>query len=185
MNIESPLVGKNLLLRTLSVDEASSRYLSWLSDLDVSRYLEIRFSAPSSIEDLRRFVAATNESDDSLLLGMFLKEGAKHVGNIKLGPINRHHETGDIGLLIGEGSEWGKGHACEAIALLTEYAFAHLSLAKLTASCYSHNEGSRRAFLKAGFIEEGRRVAQYMSCGKRQDGVMLGRVNPAIKHYTQ
>ena len=112
MNIESPLVGKNLLLRTLSVDEASSRYLSWLSDLDVSRYLEIRFSAPSSIEDLRRFVAATNESDESLLLGMFLKEGAKHVGNIKLGPINRHHETGDIGLLIGEGSEWGKGHAC-------------------------------------------------------------------------
>lgn len=185
MNIEVPLVGRNLLLRTLSVDEASSRYLSWLSDVDVSRYLEIRFSAPGSLEDLRRFVTATNDSDDSLLLGMFLKEDAKHIGNIKLGPINRHHGTGDIGLLIGERSEWGKGYACEAIALLADYAFDHLSLAKITASCYSDNEGSRRAFLKAGFIEEGRRVAQYTSCGKRQDGVMLGRVNPAIKHHTQ
>jgi RimJ/RimL family protein N-acetyltransferase len=116
---------------------------------------------------------------------MFLREDARHIGNIKLGPINRHHGTGDIGLLIGERSEWGKGHACEAIALFADYAFANLGLAKLTASCYSDNEGSRHAFLKAGFVEEGRRLAQYMSCGKRQDGVMLGRVNPGIKYHTK
>ncbi len=184
MNIVSPLVGKNLLLRTLRIEDASPKYLAWLSDVDVSRYLEIRFSAPGSLDDLRGFVAATNDSDDTLLLGMFLREDARHIGNIKLGPINRHHGTGDIGLLIGERSEWGKGYASEAIALLADYAFALLNLAKLTASCYSDNEGSRRVFLKAGFIEEGRRVAQYMSCGKRQDGVMLGKVNPAIKYHT-
>lgn len=184
MNIISPLVGKNLLLRTLRIEEVSPTYLAWISDMDVNRYLEIRFSAPASLVDLRSFVAATNDSDDTLLLGMFLREDARHIGNIKLGPIDRHHGTGDIGLLIGERSEWGKGHACEAIALLADYAFAHLSLAKITASCYAENEGSRRAFLKAGFVEEGRRVAQYMSCGKRLDAVMLGRVNPAIRYHT-
>ena len=62
--------------------------------------------------------------------------------------------------------------------LLTEYAFTQLSIAKLTAGCYADNEGSRRAFLKAGFSEEGRRIAQWIVDGRRQDGVLLGKVNP-------
>lgn len=181
MKLEVPLVGKNIFLRTLNFRDATSQYLSWLHDPDVIRYLEIRFSSPRTVEDLAQHINSANDSDESLMLGMFLRTNSSHIGNIKLGPINRCHSTSDIGLLIGERAEWGKGHASAAIELLSDYAFTKLALAKLTAGCYEKNEGSRRAFLKAGFVEEGRRKAQYLVEGKRRDGIMLGKVNPCIE----
>lgn len=179
MKLETPLIGENLFLRTLDEKDSTPRYLSWLSDVEVSRYLEVRFSAPSNLTDLSSFISSVNESDDTLMLGMFLRAEGRHIGNIKLGPINRYHRTGDIGLLIGERSEWGKGHARAAIAMVTNYAFATLGLTKLTAGCYCANEGSRRAFLHVGFVEEGRQAAQYVADGVRQDKILLGKINPA------
>lgn len=181
MKLEIPLVGKSIFLRALNSKDATSQYLFWLHDPDVIRFLEIRFSSPRTVEDLAQHINSANESEDSLLLGIFLLTNSRHIGNIKLGPINRFHSTADIGLLIGERAEWGKGHASAAIELLVDYAFTKLALAKLTAGCYEKNEGSRRAFLKAGFFEEGRRVAQYLVEGKRRDGIMLGKVNPRIE----
>lgn len=178
MKLETPLIGESLFLRTLAVEDATPRYLSWFSDVNVTRYLEVRFSAPSNLIDLSRFISSVNESDDTLMLGMFLRAEGGHIGNIKLGPINRYHGTGDIGLLIGERSEWGKGHASAVIAMVTNYAFTMLGLSKLTAGCYSGNEGSRRAFLLAGFVEEGRQAAQYVADGVRQDKILLGKISP-------
>lgn len=181
MKLESPLIGERLLLRNLGAEDATDRYLAWLSDAVVTRHLEVRFSPPDSVDDLVKFIFANNASSDTLMLGIFLRSDGRHIGNIKLGPINRHHGTGDIGLVIGDRSEWGKGHAHAAIELLTDYAFTRLNIAKLTAGCYADNEGSRRAFLKAGFFEEGRRVAQWLVDGRRQDGILLGKLNPACE----
>lgn len=184
MKLLSPLVSEQFLLRTLVAEDATPRYLSWLSDVYVIRYLELRFSAPSNLKDLSRFIESVNESDDSLMLGIFLRADGSHIGNIKLGPINRYHSTGEIGLLIGERGEWGKGHASAVIALMTNYAFSTLGITKLTAGCYGVNEGSLRAFLNAGFVEEGRQAAQYVADGIRQDRVLLGKVNPAEDRIT-
>ena len=178
MKLDHPLSGEHLMLRTLAAVDASNRYLAWLADPDINRHLEVRFSPPRTVDDLARFIGQTNDSADSLILGIFLRQDRRHIGNIKLGPVDSHHNCADIGLLIGDKSEWGKGHASAAIMLLTEYAFTQLSIAKLTAGCYADNEGSRRAFLKAGFSEEGRRIAQWIVDGRRQDGVLLGKVNP-------
>jgi ribosomal-protein-alanine N-acetyltransferase len=181
MKLELPLVGDSIFLRALNSEDATSQYLSWLYDLDVIRYLEIRFSTPRTVEDLARYINSANDSDDILMLGMFLRTNSRHIGNIKLGPIDRNHSTSDIGLLIGERAEWGKGHGSAAIQLLADHAFANLALAKLTAGCYEKNEGSLRAFVNAGFVEEGRRIAQYLVEGKRLDGIMLGKANPLIE----
>lgn len=178
MVIEYPLVESNVFLRVLIREDVTTRYLSWLSDPEVLRYLELRFSPPQTLVDLELFVNAVNASDNSLMLGIFLKSEKLHIGNIKLGPIDRNHSTGDIGLLIGDRAHWGKGLASKAIKLLSDYAYEELGLIKLTAGCYGSNEGSRRAFLNVGFVEEGRRTAQYCLDGQREDAVLMGKVNP-------
>ncbi len=178
MRLDTPLIGERITLRTLTATDASDRYLAWLVDPAINHYLEIRFSPPVDSQELVEFITAANASDDTLLLGIFLRAGDQHIGNIKLGPIDRHHGSGDMGLLIGEATEWGKGHASAAIALLAKHVFAALHLRKLTAGCYAGNEASRRAFLKAGFVEEGRRIGQYLADGRPQDGILLGRLAP-------
>lgn len=181
MVIEYPLVESNIFLRVLCREDVTTRYLSWLSDPEVFRYLELRFSPPQTLIDLECFVNAVNASENSLMLGIFLNSNKAHIGNIKLGPIDHNHLTGDIGLLIGERAHWGKGFAGNAIKLLSDYAFQELGLIKLTAGCYSSNEGSRRAFLNVGFIEEGRRIHQCCLDGLREDAVLLGKVNPSFE----
>jgi glutamate-1-semialdehyde 2,1-aminomutase len=179
MKLDIPLTSEHLLLRTLVASDVTEGYLAWLSDPDVNRYLEVRFAPPGTLAELAAFIEATNISDDSLLLGIFLRSNGHHIGNVKLGSINRHHRRADIGLLIGDKNEWGKGHASAAIGLVATYAFARLDIAKLIAGCYSGNEGSRRAFLNAGFVEEGRQVSQWIADGQRLDGLLLGRCKPA------
>lgn len=181
MKIERPLIASDIFLRVLNSEDITTRYLSWLSDFEVTRYLEARFSPPKSLAELKFIVASINNSDNSLMLGIFLTFDETHIGNIKLGPIDLNHSTGDIGLLIGDRAHWGKGLASKAIKLLSDYAFEELGLIKLTAGCYGSNEGSRRAFLNVGFVEEGRRTAQYCLDGQREDAVLLGKVNPCFE----
>jgi len=186
MQLATPIRGELLFLRTLLPEDATLVYLRWLSDSAINAHLEVRFSPPQSVSDLAAFIADVNQCTHTLMLGIFLEEDCRHIGNIKLGPIDWHHLVGDIGFLIGDKEQWGKGFASNAIALLAEYAYTHLGLAKLTAGCYAENVGSRRALMKAGFMEEGRRISQWLVAGRRQDGVLLGRVNPctAAGHQT-
>ena len=100
----------------------------------------------------------------------------RHIGNIKIGPVDWHHRVGDIGLLIGEADCWGQGYASEAISALAAYAFANLGLEKLTAGAYAPNVGCIRAFERAGFKREGIRRSQCQFENNRVDVVLLGSV---------
>lgn len=178
MRLPAPLQTERLLLRTLDESNVGAAYPAWLLDPDVIRHLEARF-AKHDAESCRAFVASANSQPDIMLLGIFLRDGDHHIGNIKLGPINRHHRRAELGLLIGTRSEWGKGYAVEAIAAVTRHAFNSLGLHKVTAGCYSGNIGSLRAFLKAGYIEVARRKQHWLADGAWQDDIMLERLKPA------
>ena len=178
MKLNRVISNERISLRNLAKCDATLSYLSWLSDPEINAFLEVRFSPPQSVSHLETFIADVNSSLNSLLLGISLLEDGRHIGNIKLGPIDWHHKTSEVGFLIGEKEQWGKGYASDAISILADYAFLDLGLARLTAGCYANNEGSRRALLKAGFLEEGRRISQWFVEGCRQDGILLGRVAP-------
>lgn len=172
MRLRTPLRTRRLVLRTLTSADAIERYLAWMHDAETMRYPEARL-AEHSLESLRRYIDTCNAGSDQLLLGIFTPDGG-HIGNIKLGPIDPHHRRAAVGLLIGERDEWGKGYASEAIAAVTTHAFETLGLEKLFAGCYASNVGSVRAFLKAGWTEEGRGKADWRLDDGREDNIALG-----------
>jgi RimJ/RimL family protein N-acetyltransferase len=148
-------------------------YVRWLCDPAVNRYLESRFGV-HTVDSTRAFVRACLDSPANLLLGMRdLELGGRHVGNIKLGPIDRHHGLAEVGLLIGEPQSWGRGLASAAIAMVRDIAADQLGLRKLTAGCYASNVGSEKAFLRAGFEVEGRRRAHFLLDGVPEDLVLM------------
>ena len=176
--LAQPLQTANLVLKTLEPESLTGDYANWLNDPRVSQFLEIRFAPPQTEESVRSYVRDMNASSDNVLFGMFLAGTTRHIGNIKLGPIDAHHCRADIGLLIGDPQQWGKGFASEAIAAVTEFAFRELKLNKVAAGCYGQNEGSRRAFLRADFTEVARRPRHWRSGEQWVDDVMLERLNP-------
>lgn len=174
MNLDKPLTTDRLVLRTMSAADASDAYLAWMRDAEVNRFLESRFSVPERTQDLVGFIESVNASPDSLLLGIFLREDGRHIGNIKIGPVVTRHARSEIGYLIGDRAAWGKGYATEAIREICRYGFGNLGLAKITAGVYETNKGSAKALLNAGFVHEAT-ISSHVVCeGRRIASLIYG-----------
>lgn len=173
-------IQKNLEIETVSLfvlipEHVTEAYVSWLNAPDINQYLESRF-ATHNVDTTKSFVSNALASSEYVFLGIKSHLFNRHVGNIKLGPIDQRHGTGDIGLLIGDKAAWGSGVATTAIGMISDIAKNQLNLRKLTSSCYASNVGSRRAFEKAGFVVEGLRPAQFLLNGIPEDMVLMGRL---------
>ena len=98
---------------------------------------------------LKGYIEKLLYNDDERLFAICDINTEAHIGNIKLGPINWHHKFADVGIIIGDKKQWGKGRAVEAIRTLCRFGFDELGLNKITAGCYSGNQGSVFFFLYA------------------------------------
>lgn len=149
-------------------------YVQWLNDPVVNRFLESRF-ATHGIDDTRDFVAKQLADPGTLFLGVRSLELGRHVGNVKMSPINRTHGLGEIGIMIGDREAWGRGIGTDALNVIADIARDEIGLRKLTAGCYASNAGSVSAFRKAGFTIEGVRPRHFILDGKPEDFVLMAR----------
>lgn len=163
------LTTRRLRLRELQPEDLSSDYVNWLNDPAVNAFLETRFVRQDDVS-VREFVRTQLADQESILFRMSLADTDRHIGNIKLGPISRHHHSAQLSLFIGETSLHGQGYATEAISAVTDWAFGALGLKRVEAGCYSENLGSLRAFLKAGYTVEGFRRASHVTADGRRCG---------------
>jgi RimJ/RimL family protein N-acetyltransferase len=164
-----------LLLDPFTSDKVSSEYLHWMNNHDINQFLESRFYS-HTLESLENYVADVVRSPNTWMFRILIKSNSKHVGNIKIGPISIFHLRADIGILLGDREYWGQGIAAEAINMISDFAFHELRLHKLTAGCYSKNEGSRKAFESAGFIVEAILREQFCdSDGSWNSGLIMTR----------
>jgi len=139
----------------------------------VNRYLETRF-LPQMIESLQGYWQAHRDDSASPWFAIYLQADGRHIGNIKLGPIQWLHRRAYLSLFIGDRTCWGKGFASEVIAAMRDWAFAELDLQKLNAGIYAGNLSSRRAFEKCGFSLEVTLRAEVVSRGQRLDLWRMG-----------
>src|SRR5688572_27650888 len=103
-------------LRPITVADATPHYLKWMNDEEVTRFLSTwdrRYTLGEIRDYLTNILANSSERMFAITDG-----SSHHVGNIKI-HIDRQHNTGDIGLLIGEKSCWGRGYATAAILAAT------------------------------------------------------------------
>lgn len=81
------ITGKHIYLRDVRLSDVNENYYRWMNDPEVIKYIESRFF-PVSIEALEEYVKEKDKDKDSIFLAIIYKENQKHIGNIKLGPIN-------------------------------------------------------------------------------------------------
>ena len=161
------LVSVRLLLHKLQQKDVTSKYVDWLNNPLVNKYLETRH-VHWDLHSVAKFLEAKSVKTNEFLYGIFLRDPCKHIGNIKIGPVNAFHPVAPISLFIGDSTEWGKGYASEAIQTICRFGFEGLDLQKITAGMYAPNVASIRAFEKAGFVCEG-----HFRCHRLFEGKMV------------
>jgi [ribosomal protein S5]-alanine N-acetyltransferase len=159
-------------LFVLDTADVSETYVEWLNNSEINRFLESRFQI-HTIETTRNFVESMLNSQANLLFGIWSLSLQRHVGNIKLGPIDNRHGLAEIGLMIGDSQAWGQGIGTDAITAVSNISRTQLGLRKITAGCYASNVGSSKAFLRAGFMVEAVRKDHFLLDGCTEDLVLL------------
>lgn len=154
-NIQAYLVGKKIYLRPISPKDINKKYLSWLNDAEVTKYMETRFRPPK-LKDLEDYYKKISNSKNNEMFAIVVRAKHEYIGNIKLGSISLNHRYADLGIMIGEKKYWGKGYGQEACRLLLKYAFKVLDLNKVILGVYGNHKPAIRAYERIGFKTEGR-----------------------------
>lgn len=165
--------GGVIYLRSLNLQDCTERYVEWLNDPEINRYLETRWYEQnlSSVSD---FINSQMENNHSYLFAIIKNDTNQHIGNIKIGPVNPYHHHADISYFIGEKALWGKGIATEAVKLVCDFGFNKLNLHRIEAGAYSSAISSWKLLEKLGFKREGVFRNQVISEGEYIDVFRYG-----------
>ncbi len=167
------LVGQLIYLRAIAEDDLRGKYFDWLNDYEVTRFTESgRFpNTPTAMESYYRSVILNAAN---IALAVVEKQTDRHIGNVKIGPINWVHRCAEFGILIGEKDCWGKGYGTEATSLMLRYSFQRLNLHKIVLGVHSGHIGAIRAYERAGFRVEGQLREALFLDGSYCDKVLMG-----------
>jgi ribosomal-protein-alanine N-acetyltransferase len=164
------LKGEHVTLRPAD-DSDPPRFLPWIADMEVTRYLGRRTGA--ALYQEVDFFKRVGEAKDTVL--WIIEADGEPVGAIGIHEIDWQNAHATTGILIGAKDKWGKGIATEAMRLRTRYAFRELNLHKLMTEVFVGNEASRRALEQNGYRTVGVR-RQHVFTGGTWHDMWLGEV---------
>lgn len=173
------LEAERLVLKPLSFKHCTEKYLSWLNDEEIYRYLET--NGGYTMDLLRSYLAEVVEKD-IFFWAIHIKENDKHIGNIKIDPINVRHNYAEYGLMIGDKAEWGRGYAKEATVAIIDYCFNTLKIRKINLGVVADNSPAVKLYENLGFIREGVFKKQGFYNGKYCDTLRMAIFNPLFEY---
>jgi RimJ/RimL family protein N-acetyltransferase len=163
---------KNFYLRTMSSDDVTDEYLSWLADERINKYLSVSFDIPNKEEALINL--ARYDEKKLFMFAICDFQTNKFIGTISLNIDKPFYKTASFGYLIGDLDYWGKNASIEAVSMLLDFAFKELKLRRVWGAAVILNTGSIFNFKKLGFIQEGRLRKSAFIGGCEFDELLFG-----------
>ena len=171
------LEGKEFIVRTLERSDLTPRYLGWLTDPEINRFLESSRDS-YTMEQLEGDFHALDDSTH-LLFAIVHKASDQHVGNLSFNPISRTHRRTGMGGIIGERAFWGTRAFVEGMQLLMEYGFRERQFSKICCGMVLENIPCIVAAKKVGFVQEGLQKSHWRNRdGTYSDLMLFGKLNP-------
>jgi RimJ/RimL family protein N-acetyltransferase len=119
------------------------------------------------------------KTPDVAIFAIRVKRGDRLVGVCQLHTISALHRSAELQIRIGEASARSRGYGTEAVRLLVDFAFRDLNLHRVWLRVFTSNTRARKAYVAAGFVEEGvMRDAAFID-GRFVDVVVMGLLRPA------
>ncbi|MBI2055410.1 MAG: GNAT family N-acetyltransferase [Candidatus Sungbacteria bacterium] len=172
------LKGAVVTLRPLERQSDFALCWQWINDPGIREWLA-SFLPVTEREEEQFF--SRERPNDFLLAIVTGGQEPRHIGNIGAHRIHLADRTAELGILIGEPDEWGKGYGTDAVLTLARYLFHELGLVKLVWQALSPNERSIRLAKRCGFKEEAVLVAEKLRHGVFVDMVRLTLFQPQFE----
>ncbi len=170
---------ERLILLPLSSKHSTDEYVSWLNDPEVYKYLET--GGDYTMEKLDEFLKEV-EKKNIFFWGIHLKSNSKHIGNIKIDPVNTKNKLGEYAILMGDRSEWKKGYAKEASIEVIKFCFEVIGLRKITLGVIDDNLSAVQLYYNLGFIKEGEYKKHGIYGGKYCNCIRMALFNPVVSY---
>ncbi|GJQ35480.1 MAG: N-acetyltransferase [Anaerolineaceae bacterium] len=169
----SIIYGKRIRLRAIEREDVA-KFHKWVNDPEVTRGLAMYL--PLSMQDEENWFDRMSKSDpDEKPLAIEVRKGRnwKLIGNCGVFGISLANRSAELGIIIGEKSEWDKGYGAEAMILLLQHGFETLNLNRIYLRVYEDNVRAVRSYEKAGFVLEGRQRQAVYKHGKYEDVLFM------------
>ena len=141
---------KKLVLSDFQEDDISDKYLSWLNDPEVVQFSRQRFIKHDFLSSKKYFESFV--SSNNLFISIKLHKVNKMIGTMTV--YFSEPNNADVGILIGDKSEWGKGYGKDAWNTLLTWLENELNIFKITAGTLSPNIGMLKVFRESGMLLE-------------------------------
>ena len=172
------LESKELVLKPLSKEFLSIDYLKWLNDEEVTKHMES--GGNFDYKTLEKYLTDV-ENNPKYFWAIISKNNSKHIGNIKVDPIDLNNKFGEFGIMIGDKKSWGKGYAKQASKVVLNFCFQKLKLRKINLGVLANNDSAIKLYDSLGFKLEGHFKKHILKNGKYIDVYRYSIFNPLIK----
>lgn len=144
------ILTERFLLRPLTIDDATPRYLSWFAGDGAANIVSA--ASVRGLDDLRDYIAARSDRDDVWFLGIFDRASGLHIGNLKYEPVDRTLGYAILGIFVGDRASRGKGVAEEVVQATARWLKQHRDIARIVLGVLKTNAPAIRAYEKIGFV---------------------------------
>jgi RimJ/RimL family protein N-acetyltransferase len=146
------VIGEKIYLR---VPERSDAALiaSWFARAEVRR--GTRQYRPRTVQAQEQFLEEGTRSPEHILFGMALREDDRMVGLVGLHHLDPRNHNAELGMMVGDPGDWGRGLGREAAELIVRYGFDTVNLHRIWLEVYEDNVAARKIYEKLGFRLEG------------------------------
>jgi len=169
----SVIFGERVRLRAAEREDLK-KFHQWVNDPEVTRNLALYL--PMSMVDEENWFNSMTQRDPnekSLVIEIRDGDGWKMIGNSGVFGIDWVNSSGELGIMIGDKSEWNKGYGTEVMTLLQRHGFKTLNLNRICLKVYADNARAIRAYEKAGFVQEGRMRSAVYKNGRYDDVILM------------
>ncbi len=149
VSLETP----RFILREITLEDVTERYLGWFRDGESARHIASA-ATTQALSDLTAYVAARINREDVLFLGIFDLATGEHIGNLKYEPVNTAQGYAIMGILIGEPAWRGRGVAAEVLVASARWLREHRGITQIVLGVSVDNTRAIRGYQSAGFVIE-------------------------------
>ncbi len=170
------LEGDLVILRR-HVRENLRDFMRWYQDPEVARLTRYQ-DGPMRAEEIERFFTMRSLGPDSMAMGIHVRDTNRLIGSCAFSQLDGDNGSALFHITIGERDAWGHGYGSEATRLMVDHAFGSLGLHRVALSVFAFNERAIRAYLRVGFVTEGRAREAIWRDGRWWDELHMSVLEP-------